>query len=400
MSDRLTIVLPLKGRELFTLRFLWHANLCRLPYRFLLADGKVRPKLSSILLNPANFFPHLNIEYRQYPDDVRFSDFFSKMSDALHHVHTPYVMLADNDDFLAPGGIAKSIEFLDGASDYVSCGGGIAGFSVYAKVATPSPALVGPVNKFSFRYAVEDRSQDFNHSLVAKRLVSGAQYSWGYYAVYRSNVLADIWREVVELNFSDLMLHEWFCGLRTLTHGKARSDPSVIAYLRQYWTSMRSSFPQDWVHHLLRSRFSSEFTIMIDRLSASAAEADGGDPSAIGEELRQTFDAWYRGFLRHNYGPSGILRKFLREKTPALLEWLKRRRRYTVALERRMLFRQLSEHGASADYLAGFAGELAAMEHVLTGNEFAGFIAPYVKIFAGRAMPQSAIQIQAQRAAE
>jgi hypothetical protein len=41
MAPRLTIVMPLKGRHLFTFRFLWHANRMRLPYRFLIADGQV-----------------------------------------------------------------------------------------------------------------------------------------------------------------------------------------------------------------------------------------------------------------------------------------------------------------------------------------------------------------------
>jgi glycosyltransferase domain-containing protein len=380
MSERLTIVLPLKGRSLFTLRFLWHANASRMPYHFLLADGQVRSQLTSVLANSREVFPNLNIEYLQYPDDVSFSRFFAKMHDAINRVRTPYVMLADNDDFLAPAGIERSMDFLDNAPDYVCCGGGIAGFSVYSAWGGPSPGLVGPFNKFAFRYAAEDRSQDIGAVSVAKRLVAGAQYSWGYYAVYRSGVLGAISREAVEIDFSDLMLYEWFCGLRTLTLGKARSDPAVIGYLRQYWTSLRSSFAHDWVHHLLRSRFTPDFSTVIDRLSVSAGQADNADGVEIGERLRQTFDVWYRGFLRHNYGPSGMLRQFLRENTPGLLLWLKRRRRYSVPYERRTLYRQLVNHGASADYLVMFRRELSAIENVLTGVEFAKFIQPYISV--------------------
>lgn len=378
MSERLTIVLPLKGREPFTLRFLWHANACRLPYHFLIPDGRVRPVLADVLSNSRHVFPNLNIEYLRCPEDTGFTRYFAKMRDAVGRVSTPYVMLADNDDFLAPAGIARSIAFLDGASDYVSCGGGIAGFSVYSGRDDPNPGLVGPFNKFTFRYAAEDRSQDLGFSSVARRLIAGAQYSWGYYAVYRSDVLAEICREVAELDFSDLMLHEWFCGLRTLTFGKARSDPSVIGYLRQYWTTMRSSFAHDWVHHLLRSRFSSDFSAIIDRLSGAAAEIDGADPAEIAEQLRQTFDGWYRGFLQHNYGPSGMIRKMLRENTPAFLMWLKRRRRYFVPFERRSLYTQLSNNGASPEYLDEFRRELATIEDVLTGESFASFIRPLV----------------------
>ncbi len=182
------------------------------------------------------------------------------------------------------------------------------------------------------------------------------------------------------MNFSDLMLHEWFAGLRTLTFGKARSDPSVISYLRQYWTSMRTSFSNDWVHHLLRSRFTTDFSAMIDRLSKAAGNADGRDPAEIAEEFRQSFDAWYRGFLRHNYGPSGIVRQILRDNVPGVLLWLKRRRRYSVGFERQRLFSELTTNGASTGYVDEFRRELSNVEYTLTGEKFVDFLRPYAPV--------------------
>ncbi len=172
MSSRLTIVLPLKGRPLFTLRFLWHANACRMPFHFLLADGEVRPDLASVLDNAKSIFPNLDLEYVKYPDDVDFVRFFSKLHDAVSRAPTPYVMLADNDDFLMPAGIKKSVAFLDSAPDYVSCGGGVTGFAVPWAKGEPNPGLVGPFNRFSFRYAAEDRSEDFGQKSVTQRLRS------------------------------------------------------------------------------------------------------------------------------------------------------------------------------------------------------------------------------------
>lgn len=87
MTPRLTIVLPLKGRPLFTLRFLWHANRARMPFRFLIADGEVRPPLSDILENADKHFPELDIEYVRYPDDIGFSRYFAKMHDAVRRMH-------------------------------------------------------------------------------------------------------------------------------------------------------------------------------------------------------------------------------------------------------------------------------------------------------------------------
>jgi hypothetical protein len=73
MTQRLTIVIPLRGRPLFTLRFLWHANAARLPYKFILADGEVRPDLSRLLDDAHKLFPNIDVDYIRYPDDTDFA---------------------------------------------------------------------------------------------------------------------------------------------------------------------------------------------------------------------------------------------------------------------------------------------------------------------------------------
>jgi glycosyltransferase domain-containing protein len=376
-EPRLTIVLPLKGRSLFTLRFLWHANKVRLPYRFLIADGQVDPVLAELLEMPHVLFPNIDTEYIRYPDDHDFSHYFSKMFDALGRVTTPYAMLADNDDFLAFRGIERSIDFLETKQDYVCCGGGISGFSVYSPPKRPFGGLVGPLNKITSRYMPHDRSSDFGCPLVTDRLLLGLRNSWSYYAVFRSSALTTVWREIVDMNLSDLQLVEKFCAMRTLTLGKAKSDPSTIAYFRQYWTSLRSAFTDDWVHHLLRNRFSTDFANIIDRISSLAAEADGFDQKAVAESLRERIEPWLREFLRLNYGLSADVRRHLRRLAPSLVVWLKTRRRPSVQFERRALFYKLHKNGAAEEYLSALRLELAQIEDVVAGREFRDFLAPY-----------------------
>jgi glycosyltransferase domain-containing protein len=380
MQSRLTIVLPLKGRHLFTLRFLWHANKARLPYRFLIADGQVNPKLAEILDRPKQIFPQLDIEYLRYPDDTDFAHFFAKMSDALDHVRTPYAMVVDNDDFLAATGIERSIAFLDGHSDYVCCGGGLAGFSVYSGLHDSNNGLVGRLNHYDYRYTIHDHSVDFGSSSAVERLRAGSRNWWTYYAVYRTDALRTICREIVEINFSDLQLHELFCAMRTLTLGKARSEASTIAYLRQYATSQGSSFSKDWVHHLLRSNFTGDFSNMIERIASAAAAADRVDPRPVAEMLRGICEGWLREFLRVYYGSLQSVKQALREHTPRLMNWLKKRRRYFVGRERSALFANLARDGGSNLYLATFNSELETIENVLVGEEFATFIEPYMPI--------------------
>ncbi len=380
MTPLLTVVLPLKGRYLFTLRFLWHANKARLPYRFLIADGLVHPKLADLLERSRQLFPNLDIEYNRYPEDVNFARFFAKMSDALDRVRTAYAMVADNDDFLAPNGIERSIEFLGRNPDYVCCGGGLAGFSVYSGLHDPNNGLVGRLNRYAYRYTVYDRSIDLSSSSAIERLRGGSRNWWSYYAVYRTDALRTICREIVDINFSDLQLHELFYAMRTLTLGKARSDASTIGYLRQYATSQGSSYSKDWVHHLLRSNFTGDFAVMIDRIASAAAAVDRADVQPVTEMLLGICEGWLREFLRIYYGSLQSIKQALRDHTPGLMNWLKKRRRYFVNRERAALFSNLERDGASNADLAAFESELAMIEDVLTGPEFAAFIKPYIPL--------------------
>jgi glycosyltransferase domain-containing protein len=381
---RLTILLPRKGRPLFTLRFLWHAEKARLPYRFLIADGQVEPRLAELLENSREVFPHLDIEYVRYPNDVDFSHFYRKLLDAAQRVRTPYTMVVDNDDFLAFTGLERSLDFLEKNPDYVCCGGGLAGFSVYSGLGDLNHGLVGPFNKFSYRYTIHDRSREFSSTSVVDRLRQGSRNWWSYYAVFRAGALVTIWREVVEVDFSDLQLFEFFCAMRTLTLGKSRSDRTTIAYLRQYNTSLRSAYSKDWVHHLLRSRFTDDFDAMISRISALAATADGVDQKAVAEMLRNICEEWLREFLRVNFGEVQGLKQILRDRTPGLVTWLKKRRRAFVGRERAALFLQLAKDGASESYREAFRKELEAIEDVLTGPTFSRFIQPFAVEFGAR----------------
>jgi glycosyltransferase domain-containing protein len=379
MSPRLTIVLPLKGRHLFTLRFLWHANAARLPYHFLIADGQVHPQLAGLLENSRATFPELDIEYARYPNDKNFSQYFRKMADAMRRVRTPYVMLADNDDFLCSAGIERSLEFLDTRHDYVCCGGGLAGFSVYSDRGTADYGLVGRFNKFSYRYTIHDRSLDLSSDRTVERLRAGARNWWSYYAVFRTEAMATIWREVEEIDFSDLQVQEIFFATRTLSLGKALSDASTISYLRQYGTSLQTAYTKDWVAHVLRSRFTSDFNTTIDRISAAAAAADGADKEQIAEILRSIYEEWLREFLRMNYGPSQTVKQWIRDCVPGIVVWLKTRRRSFTGLERASLFSSLARDGASPGYITAFRQEIDTIENVLKGPEFAKLIAPHVR---------------------
>jgi glycosyltransferase domain-containing protein len=381
VTPRLTIVLPLKGRHLFTLRFLWHANKARLPYRFLIADGDVHPELAKLLENSRTTFSDLDLEYIRYPDDVDFKRYYAKMVDALQRVRAPYVKIADNDDFLAPSGLERCMDFLDTHQDYVCCSGGIGGFSLRVPQRDSSEMVTGQFNKLRYRFSPHDRSIDLNASSATERVLAGLRNTWTHYAVFRAPALALMWKEAQEIDLTNTQLHERFVTMRTLTLGKARCDSSFFSYWRQYWTSLqlhwtasRSAVRKDFVYYLLRSRFTEDVATVLDRISHRLAELDGGNPDEIAERLRMSLENWVGDLIGHDFGVTAGLRRHLRTHAPWFVAWLKSRYRLHLAWERRDIFRKLRKDGTTPAYLEKLKQELDQIEKVLAGYEFDEFL--------------------------
>ena len=64
----------------------------------------------------------------RYPFDSSYAHFYAKLADALARVTTPFVVMADNDDFFIPHGLERAVEFLLAHPDHVACGGQCAVF--------------------------------------------------------------------------------------------------------------------------------------------------------------------------------------------------------------------------------------------------------------------------------
>ena len=376
MTPRLTIVMPLKGRHLFTFRFLWHANKMRLPYRFLIADGQVNVAVARRLENSREEFPELDIEYVRYPDDTNYSRYFAKMSDAMQRVRTPYVMHADNDDFLGLDGIERALDFLDENTDYVCARGRIVTFSVYSGIGGSNGAVCGKFNRF---YLHGDYI-DVVAPGVRERLRQGGICHALYYAIYRTAAPVCIWREVTEIDFSDMMLHEDFYALRALTLGKVHTNKETISYYSQAGTGISYQPNLDWARHLLRSRFTSDAHAAVARISMAAAEAEGADAATVAEDVRVILENYYRDYLSMNYGLFAQIKRTMRKKWPRLVSYVQTRPRFSVRRERAEIFSQLKNAGASPQDIMRIRGELIEVERALSPEAFADFAGPFLPI--------------------
>lgn len=310
MTERLTIVLPLKGRSPWTFRFLAHAEKLRFPYRLLVADGEVDEVVAEQLSAHRKLFPHVNMEYVQYPDDQSLKHFFRKMADACNRIRTPYAMLADNDDFLCYEGIERALDFLDKHPDYVCARGQILAFSLMPLNARGT-LLEGRPCEVSFQYNIPGSVAE----LPSERLRAGLNLG-NYYAVCRAGSLAAIFNECTEIGFSDYMLHESFHSMRLSTFGKSHVDESAISYFRQMRTSSTYLPGRDWARHLLDSTFTTELEAMTNHISAAAARTEGVGKGLTDELVRCLIENYLREFLFTEFSLATQIRRCLSRSLP------------------------------------------------------------------------------------
>lgn len=375
MHDDLTIFLPLKGRHLHTLRWLWHADRIELPFRVIVADGDVHTTIERLLSDPGTF-PRLRFTYVRYADKS-FSDFYRKCSESLDRVETRYAMISDNDDFLLPTGVKKCMAFLDANVDFVCAIGGIPGFETVTRDDALN-GVVGSVAKLKYR-CHDDGSYDprnFDQSSAAERVMAELRrYLSLYYSVYRTDALRTIMRELKVLDFSDLLMHEFYGALRTLTMGKASASATYLSYFRQGNTSLRLSFATDWVDHLLRSRFPQDFQALAHRIAAEAVPTSDEQMQRLEADIYHEFAIYIRRMLaatmvRHRFPRLfAVKQRLLKVKSHLAIP-----RPLRSVMQESIFWRRLAGDGAAREALADHRKEVAQITQTLTGEEFVRFV--------------------------
>jgi glycosyltransferase domain-containing protein len=219
IKSNVTIVLPLKDRIPYTLRWMNYANVCKLPFKILIADGGKENNLQNILTKES--YPNLDFEYLRYPFDRSFSEYYSKLVDVVSKVETPFVVMADNDQFPIKIGIEASADFLQKNSDYIAC----AGKSVSCTVRDHNghSSLQGKVR---FTLIRQDKSIEFN--TARERIVRQfSNHILTYYDVHRTNVLLDHFRILRILDIKDVYLAEEFLTIWLVASGKIKRVPEL-----------------------------------------------------------------------------------------------------------------------------------------------------------------------------
>jgi glycosyltransferase domain-containing protein len=274
-SAHLTILLPLKDRVPFTHRWLAYAASAKLPHRILIADGGSDPTVAQTVAEQES--QGLDVEYLRYPYDSTYADYYAKIADALSHVTTPFVVMADNDDFFVPGGLTRALEFLSTHPDHVACGGQCALFWVAGTTAT-----AGADTRFGNSVAWKCSSQlssdvaDTAERRLRERCLGANDV---FYAVHRTDLLRSHFAAVRDCSPHDLFLMEELIMFLTVIAGKTRQLDTL--YIARQQDSPGSSAGAhearfgDWYDRMLVPTWSGDFTRFVDCTAAALSRADG-----------------------------------------------------------------------------------------------------------------------------
>jgi len=194
-----------------------YANYISLPFKIYIADGGKDIEIEKKLKNSKNY-PNLEYKYFKYPYDDSYSRYFNKLSNIIEKVSTPFIMLVDNDDFIVPSGIIKSINFLEKNPDYISCRGRIDGILI------KPPSSKKDKEKYEFRYPSEE-SVKLNQRRVINRLKAHLlNYSPTFYDVHRTVNINESFSKMKEMDLSDLHLAELATSCISVTQGKIKRN--------------------------------------------------------------------------------------------------------------------------------------------------------------------------------
>lgn len=275
-GGELTIVLTLKDRAAFTLRWMSYANGVGFPFKVLIADGGADEGVSRMLAERSRF-PNVEYEYVRYPYDATYSDYYAKTSDALGRVRTAYVALADNDDFFVVDGLKRSVEFLAEHPDYVACGGQCAAFWVSPSGdAEPQGPLYG--SNVEWKYS-NNATTETSPSARERIRHQSLGVNDIFYNVFRTAELRRQFEKLRELDPKDLFLVEQLVSYLSAIAGKIKQLDTLYNARQQNSPGSSGGAHQQryggWWGRMLVPTWSADFTRFVDTTAGELAAADG-----------------------------------------------------------------------------------------------------------------------------
>ncbi len=328
-NQKFTLLVTLKDRSEFSKRLYEYLAAINYPFPVLFADGSLSNENEQFFESLGNE-KKIDFTYIRYSKDSTLQDYYKKCADAVSRIKTPYVMMADNDDFPCVVGQKATIDFLENHPEYIGCNGEIGGFIIGGAF----PQKSGGKNIFHLsRYSIEmDRQVLLNHDRAVDRIHSYLENFYSlFYSTFRTSALKKTLKKIHELDFSELGIHELFLSYYQLAQGKVHSIP-VTTYIRQQGSSQSARFQKDWFDRVFYTEWLKDFKTCISVVAEEISRQEEKDKAEIEKilyedctkRLKKRFipNTWYIFKNMDLLLNSETLRKIFLGKVFAVWPWL------------------------------------------------------------------------------
>ena len=290
-AQDLTLVLSMFGRQVFSERFFEHLQSTQCPYSIIFADGDADGYGKSLV---KKFSSSLDITHIEHKQSKKFMDYYEMQVAALEAVETPFAMLCDNDDFIIYSAIEKLIKFLNNNSEYVSAGSPISKI----QLDNFSTDCYGKYSTLYTPYAHYREEEPLNcwKEQIQKTFLD---FQPSFYNIHKKEVLLKVWREILELDFSDLTIMEFYYQLRIPTLGKQHADPSVSHYVRQRGTGMWEK-NYDFSNQLVHNNLPEDIRKVAKKISLVCNQEFLSDPQKVYTVILDSYAQHLNNYLPHN----------------------------------------------------------------------------------------------------
>lgn len=293
LDRRLTVILPVRGRPEYTLRWLAWARESGLAFPVVIADGSddSAAVARAVSAGAAEGRPWV---HRAFPPGHPRAGLLARAADAAAAVDTPYAAFAANDDFSLPPGLAACLAALDDRPDAAACGGPAAsvalpaGEPVWSARACARPAVArSPIASGS----APDRVDELFDA-----------YDPLWYDVMRAEVMRAAFRRLEAAGLRDLNLVELLQAVSVAAAGPVLRVP-VPHLARQEDAAGSASNEIADRGGLLGEILSEGWGAQFDAFVAAAGDAAGGDRARV----RAAYARYARAALARTPGFAGPL---------------------------------------------------------------------------------------------
>lgn len=300
MHNRLTILLTLKDRHAYTLRWLKWANSQECPFQIFIADGS-RDETAKSYLTQENT-NHLKIEYIRYNPDQTLRDWFFKLQDVLSRIDTKYTIQTDNDDFLLFTRLLESVTELElyGAGIFYARPQYRVGFDVSGgRGGSNTGEMLYPRRRISVqRWA--PKAQELGSPDAMTRLefaIKNPSPATFWYGIHSTSMLKSIHDFVFTEGIQLAFFQEWLLMYNTVIKNRILYHDSFPYLVRQEFTSGEAAqlYESEALDRIFLNRsWSDDLHTVIAQLHR---ELQVMDTSVVPEDFEQRFKVKFRSFL-------------------------------------------------------------------------------------------------------